>query len=722
MRSKRKFWYSGIALLLTGTLLVGCSGGTQSIYESMADSILGEGYTSNLTISEDSKWINSSMDGAIDETLETSEKDDFYTAVNKDWILDAEVDDDTPQVGFFVSNAELVSDQVNGILDDCMQTDHLSGENSIDMPEEQYYHTQELVGEVVSQISDQAGRDALGVEPARAYVDAIENIETLDQMTEYIKNTDGMNYSGLSLIPITMEMAMSVRDTYKVTLGQDPAFSLYDASAYSSMGISDTQLKEEVHKDIKRVLTELGYTEKEANKIVRNCFLFEAKLSDGVDNSILEVSSASDYKGLDHFYSIEELEELQGNYPVTEIMDSLGLSDATEINTVNAKFIKNVGKIYIESNLDLIKSYMIVNTLERMLPFLDNEGYEDYKEIYRLRSGVDSVNIKDEDYVQTFTLSIMSEAVQEVYVGKYCNAQQKQEISEIIDEIIDYYRTMLTDEEWLSEETRNKAVEKLDNIIYRVLYPNSMTDYSSLSFDENDNLIDMIASLKKFQSEQLKNKVNKEIDRYDWDLSEITTLTVNAYYMPADNSINIMAGILTGDFLYDENAAVEVNLARLGMVVGHELTHGFDTTGYAFDKDGIPNKWWTYEDEEHFQIRATHVAKYFSSLSPFRGGGSYDGNSVKGEAIADLGGMKCMLGIAKDIEGFDYDLFFRSYAQLWRSKCTKGTAMVLLTDEHPLDFFRVNVTLQQFDEFLETYDIEPGDGMYLAPEKRILVW
>lgn len=722
MRNKRKRWYSGVAVFLTAALLAGCSGDSQSFIDAMADAVMGDSMKANQTISDDSKWINSSIDGAIDDTLEITEKDDFYTAVNKDWILDTELDDETTRVSAFDNNQDVITDQLDEMLQQCMQTDQLSGENNIDMPKEQYRHTQELVGRFASSLSDREGRNTQGVEPARAYIEAIADIETLDQMTEYIKNKEGMNYAGLSLVPISMEIPATVHDSYMVTLDQTPSLSLSSASSYSEIGISDTQLKEELNKDIKAILVELGYTQQEAARIVRKALLFEAKLAEGYDSSVAEIAKASDLKKVDHFYTIEELEELQGNYPITDFMDALGLSEATEINTTSPKYIKNVGRIYKEKNLEMIKAYMIVNTLEKMLPYLDYASFDYFEELLRLKSDYPIEKIKDEEYVQSFILSAMSEAVQEVYIGRYCNSKQKQELSDLINKSIEYYRKMLMEEEWLTEETRNKAIEKLDNLIYRVLYPNSMTDYSSLIFEEDNTLIDMIARLNQFKNNQLQTKLNKEIDRYDWNLSEMSTLTINAYYMPTDNSINILAGILTGDFIYDENAQEEVNLARIGMIIGHEITHGFDTSGYAFDKDGLPDKWWTYEDEEHFQIRASHLAKYFSGLSPFRDGGSYDGNQVKGEAIADMGGMKCMLGIAKEMEDFDYDLFFKSYAQLWRSKYTKGIALTLMADEHPLDFFRVNVVLQQFDEFLETYDIKPGDGMYLAPEKRILVW
>lgn len=720
MRINQRMWTSALALLLTTVLVSGCSDRTQAVVD-MLGSQLNAALKVNQTLSKDSKWYNSSIEGAIDETLQVSEKDDFYTAVNKDWILAAEVNDEQRSVGTLLSNTDDVNERITELIAECAASDQLSGSNNVEMPEEQYLHIQELLGQFVSVLEDREGRDEQGVEPARAYIEAIENIQTLDQMTEYIENKSGTNYGMTGLVPVSMEIPRSVHDQYTVYLGQNPKYAFSDPRSYYSISVQDTLVKEVVVDYVKPILVQLGYTSREAAQIIRNSFNLEGRLAEGMDFSDEASESLEAYKEMDHFYSYEDLQKMQGNYPLTEILDAWGLGESEVINIESVDYIKNASRLYKEKNLRKLKDYMIVNTLIDMLPYLDQSSYDAYDMLYKVQYDTQT-SIPEEDYVETFVNVEMSEVLQEVYIGRYCDAKQKQEISAIIDETIDYYRTMLQSEDWLTEETRNLAIEKLDNLCYRVLYPNQMTDYSTVIFDEDDTLIDMIAKLNQFRISQLKNKVNKEVDRYDWNLEGMSTLAMNAYYMPTDNSINILAGILANGFVFDEDAPDEVNLGRLGVIIGHEITHGFDTSGYAFDQDGIPNKWWTYEDEEQFQIRAGHLAKYFSTLSAYPDGGPYDGNNVKAEAIADMGGMKCMLGIAKERENFDYDLFFTSYAQLWASKSTFVYETMLIGDEHPLDCFRVNVTLQQFDEFMETYDIQPGDGMYLSPEKRILVW
>ncbi len=215
--------------------------------------------------------------------------------------------------------------------------------------------------------------------------------------------------------------------------------------------------------------------------------------------------------------------------------------------------------------------------------------------------------------------------------------------------------------------------------------------------------------------------VNQPVNRDRWEY-RASNMTVNAFYNPNDNSINILAGILADGKLYDKNATYEENLGHIGMVIGHEITHAFDNVGSQYDEYGRQRDWWTAADKEAFKIKASRVVNFYSALAPYPGATTYAGNAVQGEAIADMGGVRCALLLGQKQEDFDSDLFFRSYADLWKSKSTFGCQIALSSDAHPRAFIRTNVTLQQFDEFFETYNIKEGDGMYIDPEKRVLIW
>jgi putative endopeptidase len=169
--------------------------------------------------------------------------------------------------------------------------------------------------------------------------------------------------------------------------------------------------------------------------------------------------------------------------------------------------------------------------------------------------------------------------------------------------------------------------------------------------------------------------------------------------------------------------SIEEKYGALGSIIGHEISHAFDTSGARFDADGNFRNWWTEDDINAFLDRADKLAAYYDSVVAFDDGTPYRGQMVQAEAIADMAGFKCMLKMAEKIDDFDYDRFFRAYAHLWAEVETDNSVKELaITGSHPLNYLRVNVTVQQFDEFYETYDIEEGDGMYIAKEDRISVW
>ena len=208
---------------------------------------------------------------------------------------------------------------------------------------------------------------------------------------------------------------------------------------------------------------------------------------------------------------------------------------------------------------------------------------------------------------------------------------------------------------------------------------------------------------------------------------EIATTTENAFYYGSFNQFFILSGFVN-EATYRKDMPVEEKLGRLGEIIGHELTHGFDPLGIQYDQHGNkvvtddnPYGWLPEEDYKAFMERAERIAAYFNNIKPFPYA-ACDGEMVWGEAAADIGGMAIGLKIAKKYQDFDYDLYFRSHAELWRMQSTINTERYDVSNEHPLRYLRINTVVQQFDEFLDTYGIQEGDLMYLKPEDRINLW
>ncbi len=243
--------------------------------------------------------------------------------------------------------------------------------------------------------------------------------------------------------------------------------------------------------------------------------------------------------------------------------------------------------------------------------------------------------------------------------------------------------------------------------------------YKVTGKEDGGSYLNAILDYKEASYEDALDKINKTVDKELWRLDILET---NAFYEETDNSINIIPGFFC-DATYRSDMSIEEKYARLGSVIGHEISHAFDTSGAQYDADGNINNWWTDEDYAAFTERAGKLAAYFDQVVAFDDGTPCHGQMVQGEAIADMAGLKCMLEMAKKIEGFDYDAFFKAHANIWALVGTlQRMEEAALTDVHPLNYLRANVSIAQYDEFYDTYGIKEGDGMYIAPEDRIAVW
>ena len=307
----------------------------------------------------------------------------------------------------------------------------------------------------------------------------------------------------------------------------------------------------------------------------------------------------------------------------------------------------------------------------------------------------------------------------------YVNPKTKQDVTNMIQEIVAEYRIMLRDEKWLSEQTRMKAIEKLDALKICAAYPDKYSDsktINSLNIEKGESLLSAIDKLDKFDYACYLSRLNTKIDRDLWFDEDISV--VNAYYQPLYNAIVIPAGILGGDF-YNPEASREFNLAGIGATIGHEVSHAFDPTGAQFDKDGNFVKWWTDKDFTAFNQRTAKLIGHISGMTILEDGTKWRGSYTQGETVADIVGLKVILKIAAKMEGFNYKDFFASHALGWKLVATPEKVSELVqTDVHPQMYLRCNAVVQLFPEFHETYGTQSGDRMYLLPEriKELEVW
>ena len=296
----------------------------------------------------------------------------------------------------------------------------------------------------------------------------------------------------------------------------------------------------------------------------------------------------------------------------------------------------------------------------------------------------------------------------------------KADVEDMIHELLEVYDQRLANADWLTEETREYARQKLTTMDIRAGYPDSLDDWwYTLDASEETCATDMAVYLYTESFKYSLQKVGQTVDRGQWPM---TANTVNACYLATDNSITFPAAILQEPF-YSASYSREQNLGGIGVVIGHEISHAFDTnTGSKYDAYGNMVNWWTEEDAAAFAERSAKVEARYSSIEALPGEYVH-GDLTIGETVADLGGMAATLDLMAGIEDADYDAYFRQFATIWACVETKEyLSGYLLTNTHAPSYLRADITVQQFEEFYETYDIPEGSAMYTAPEDRLKVW
>ena len=666
---------------------------------------------SSSLLSENAGWVDSDLMDSVSADKEVRLQDDFAAAANKEWKL---------QMG----------DTYYGTFQDI---------DSVKLEKMKKAATDESIAGIEAEVlrkyyalsSDWEYRNSQGVEPLRPYIEDIESISSMDELYAYFGD---LERNPLALAPISAEVLTNYHtEQYpdiNLTIIDIPELSLMDGMGnphYTDLNSADVlEMYEVVSNRAVYILEKLGYSEKDAQKIVNNCFIWEKKVSLAKDDFDLD--------DLPEFTKDRDtITGYTGSFPLDEILKGWGYTDEKYL-AMSPNYGKKLPKLCKSSNLENIKDFLIVSYVLKSAELLDRQTYDDCDAFARSRSrkalDTGKTDEQKEDELQLnyyISDTPMLGALNKVYVENYFDDSVTGDLQSLTEEVIGGLREVFSQEEWLSDEGKELCIEKLDNIKIHIAYQSfEVLDYSKMNFkskEEGGTFLDAYFAACRYGVYHSTLLSKKKFDRDYWDPvgSGTSTTMTNAFYNPATNGIYICAGICEPN-AYAPDMTYEEKMAGLGCIVGHELTHGFDKTGTQYDKGGMRKTWLPYKDMAAFNDRNDKVASYYATKTPFPGSGLYSGTTVNGEATADMGGIRVVLTLASQKKDFDYDRFFRSYARLWRTNVPLEYEKMILSDVHPLPFFRINVGLQQFDEFYDTYGIQEGDQMYLAPDKRIKVW
>ena len=385
-------------------------------------------------------------------------------------------------------------------------------------------------------------------------------------------------------------------------------------------------------------------------------------------------------------------------------------------------YIKHVEANYTEANLSVLKDFAIFNTINTFAGFIGDDFADLAQELQVALYGGAVETMSLELRAQTLLTSLMRDAFSQLYAEKYVSPADKAEVTQIVGLIRAKYRERISNLEWMSGATKQKAIEKLEAIKAYIAYPDEYkTSYSFevKAKDAGGNLIDFYMDYSDAVYEQQLALLKKPYERNLWDM--VTTYTVNAFYSAAENAIIIPAGILQEPF-YDKDSEREANLGAIGAVIAHEISHAFDNNGAKYDKNGTITNWWAEADYVAFSALTDQVAAALSEID-FVGEQAVNGLLCTGETIADLGAMTCILDIADDMADADLALAMRSWAHIWAARMSPEVAAYLLAiDVHAPNKVRANFVLSQLAGFYDAFGITEADGMYIAPKDRITIW
>lgn len=425
--------------------------------------------------------------------------------------------------------------------------------------------------------------------------------------------------------------------------------------------------------------------------------------------------------------SPEQLKQTSATIDWAQLQSQLGADGQAFVVLAQPSYFKALGELVESESLETWKSYLslrVISASANYLPraFVDAQfdfygrkvnGLEKQKK--RWRRGVNIVN------------GSMGEALGRMYVERHFPPQAKQRMMTLVENLLAEFAIGIDNLEWMSEQTKSQAKDKLAKFTVKIGYPEKWRDYTALTVVEND-LVGNIYRSNAFEYQYMINKLGKPIDRQEWGM---TPQTVNAYYSPMKNEIVFPAAILQPPF-FNMQADDAVNYGAIGLVIGHEISHGFDDQGSKFDGDGRLRNWWTEQDREQFERSTARLVSQYDQFSPIEGM-NVKGQLTLGENIGDLSGATVALNAylrslgGKDapvIDGFTgLQRFFVGFAQAWRSKYRDEVlAKRLVSDPHSPARYRVNGVVPNMPMFYEAFNVQPGDGHYLPPQQRVKIW
>lgn len=632
--------------------------------------------------------------------------DNFYLYANGTWIKNNPVPPSKTRWGSFDELREANSKRLRTLLES-------AAANTAD-PKAQ------KIGDFYSSGMDSATLEGLGDKPIRADLD---RISAIDGTPALLKEVAYERSHGIAnpLVGINIGPDRKNVSQYVPLIGQG-GISLPDRDYYLKHDARSTEIRKAFAGHLDRMFRLIGRSETEAAAATDAVMRIETALA---ASELPRVEMRDPYKTYNKF-AWKDLSATTPGIDWKAWAAEMQVNDADSIVVANPAFLKSMDLLLTAVSIRDWKDYLQWNVLHTDAPFLSSAFDEESFAFTQVLTG-QKVQTPRWERISGLIDRDLSDLLGQLYVEKYFTPAAKQRMQELVDNLQQTFADRIRRLDWMSDETKQKALDKLQAFVKKIGYPDKWRDYSSITIHKDD-FLGNIRACATWSYEDNVHRLGKPVDRTRWGM---TPPTINASYNPSNNDLTFPAGILQFPF-FDFGADDAVNYGGIGAVIGHEMTHGFDDEGRQFAGDGNLKDWWTKADADKFKEKAGEVVAQYNAFT-LLDSLHVNGRLTLGENLADLGGLSIAYEAftktrqfkeGKKIDGFTpAQRFFLSWAQIWRSNIRpRAQAQLLLTDPHSPGQFRCNAPVTNIDAWYEAFNIKEGDKMYKAPDQRTRIW
>ena len=639
-------------------------------------------------------------------------QDDLFGHVNGAWLETAEIPEDRSSWGPFVMLADTAEEQVREIIEACADGS-LVGDTAESADESR------KIGDLFGSFMDEERVEQLGHTPILPLLERIAELSEVSQLGGFLGYFERRGGGGLFGSYVDSDDRNSERYVVNVLQG---GIGLPDESYYREEKFAE--IREKYLAYLSRILTLAEQPDGE--QTAARVLALETRLAAGH----WERSETRQILKTYNLTTRADLEAMVPSFDFEAWVSALGGTEATieEVVVRQPSYLTHLETVLADTDLEDWKAFLTVRAIRTAAAYLSHGFVEANFDFYgRTLSGTPELRARWKRGVGLVE-GALGEAVGREYVSRHFPPRSKEKMDDLVVNLLEAYRRSITDLDWMTEKTKQRAFEKLDTFRPKIGYPEKFRDYSALEISADDLLGNVLAATA-YETDRELRKIGAPVDRDEWFM---LPQTVNAYYNPGTNEICFPAGILQRPF-FDADADPAENYGGIGAVIGHEVGHGFDDQGAQFDGQGNLNDWWSAEDKAAFEVKSKALIEQYDVYEPRDVPGEHvNGALTVGENIGDLGGLTIAhRAYLISLEGQEEPTrdgltgtqrLFLSWAYVWRTKRRSELAQqYLTTDPHSPPEFRANIA-RNLEEFHEAFGTQPGDGLWLDPADRVRIW